>query len=326
MICPKCGSEQPDALECARCGVLVAQYRGPARGASAFRPSASPSTAMASGGATAAVPHPLFPADGASGAVFGDPAPEAMALPSAVLKGSFGTFGIGELLAETFSIYAANFVPFALLTALAISPLYLLRFLMITAFGPGLSAAKAAVAALVVVVSLLAPQIATAAITFGVYQQLRGRETSMGECLRRGLSLLLPVFGLALVQALAIGLSALFCLVPAIFVAVRWAVSVPAAVTEGVGVSAAIERSTFLTEGLRFDVFGVLFVLGGLEIALFLAVRLVSARNPLLHLALSGLTDLLIVGLSATAAAVLYYRLRGIKESVDVDQISSVFA
>jgi hypothetical protein len=37
------------------------------------------------------------------------------------------------------------------------------------------------------------------------------------------------------------------------------------------------------------------------------------------------LKDLLVVGLSATASAVLYYRLRGIKESIDVDQIASVF-
>jgi hypothetical protein len=32
------------------------------------------------------------------------------------------------------------------------------------------------------------------------------------------------------------------------------------------------------------------------------------------------------VGLTATATAVMYYRLRSIKESIDVDQIASVFA
>ena len=148
----------------------------------------------------------------------------------------------------------------------------------------------------------------------------------MAECLRRGISLLLPVLGLVIVQALAVGAGILVCIVPGILVALRWAVTIPAAVTEGTGVAASIERSTFLTEGLRADIFGVLFVLGALEIGLMLLVRFVAAKNPFLKLALSGLKDLLVVGLSATASAVLYYRLRGIKESVDVDQIASVFA
>jgi hypothetical protein len=313
MICPKCGSEQPDALECARCGVLVHQYQGPALGASAFRPSASPPPAISD--ATVTVPHPP--------PFTGGPVPEVMSLPPGAFK---GTFGVGELLAETFSIYAANFVPFALLTALAIAPIYVLETIMIAAKAPGFSAARVAASILLLVVALIAPQIATAAITFGVYQHLRGRETSMAECLRRGVSLLMPVLRLVIVQGLAIGAGILVCIVPGVLMALRWAVSIPAAVTEGTGVGASIERSTFLTEGLRTDIFGVLFVLGALEIGLMLLVRFVAAKNPFLHLALSGLKDLLVVGLSATASAVLYYRLRGIKESVDVDQIASVFA
>jgi hypothetical protein len=55
-------------------------------------------------------------------------------------------------------------------------------------------------------------------------------------------------------------------------------------------------------------------------------VEIVAAKNPTLKLLLSGVTDLLTVGLSATGLAVMYYRLRSLKESVDVDQISSVFA
>ena len=29
MICPKCGFEQPDAVECIRCGIVIEKYRGP---------------------------------------------------------------------------------------------------------------------------------------------------------------------------------------------------------------------------------------------------------------------------------------------------------
>jgi len=37
------------------------------------------------------------------------------------------------------------------------------------------------------------------------------------------------------------------------------------------------------------------------------------------------LGGLLMLGLSATVSAVIYYRLRSFNESIDVDQIASVF-
>jgi hypothetical protein len=263
------------------------------------------------------------PAFAATGTVYGGPPPLSTALPQDAF---LGTFGVGEILGQTFSIYFANFLPFAVLTAIALTPTYLLLYFIQQAPASAASPLFMFSAVLVVVLAILAPNIATGAITFGVFQQLRGKDTSIGECLSRGLSLLLPVVGLVIVQSLAIGFAMLACIVPGAILAVRWAVSIPAAVTEGTGVGTSMERSSFLTDGLRWDVFGVLFVLGVIQIGSAFLVRHVAASNPLLGLAFSAVKDLLVVGLSATGSAVMYYRLRGIKESVDVDQISSVFA
>jgi hypothetical protein len=318
MICPKCGFEQPESPECVRCGVLVDRYRGPALGATALRPPVSPRLPAA--GDPPPPPMPTLALAAATGTVYGGPSPEAAALAPGAFR---GTFSVGGILGETFSIYFANFLPFAVLTAVALTPAYALGFLIGRA--PQASALFILSGSLLSLISILASNITTGAITFGVFQQLRGKDASVAECLSRGLSLLLPVFGLALVQSLAIGLGLVACIVPGILLAVRWAVSIPAAVTEGTGVSASIERSTFLTDGLRWDVFGVLFVLGVIQIGSVALLRLV-AGNPTLFLLLTGTKDLLVVGLSATGSAVMYYRLRGIKESIDVDQISSVFA
>ena len=66
-----------------------------------------------------------------------------------------------------------------------------------------------------------------------------------------------------------------------------------------------------------------------------MAVRLVRtsrtvqprrSTNPSLSLILSDVLSLFTVGLSATGTAVMYYRLRSLRESIDVDQIASVFA
>ena len=81
----------------------------------------------------------------------------------------------------------------------------------------------------------------------------------------------------------------LACLVPGIILVVRWAVSVPAAVTEKTGVSESMSRSTFLTEGFRWDVFGLLFMMGAINLGLTLLVYLTAAKNPTLNLLLSGL-------------------------------------
>jgi hypothetical protein len=341
MICPKCGFEQPESPECVRCGIVISRYKGPVLGAPPGPP--SPPSAEEFGNETVmtSVPPPPPPVE-TGGTLYGAPAP-AMAAASGgtIYSGpSFGvpaptfgvpaqpafrgTFEVGKVLGETFSTYFANFIPFVLLTALALSPVYMLQAYIAAA---GKESLMAAFSGLVLVfASVLCPQIATAAITYGVFQQMRGKDTSISDCLSRGLSSLFPVLMLALVQGIIIGIGILLCVVPGIIAMVRWAVSVPAAVEERQGVSGAMDRSTYLTDGFRWDIFGVLFVLGVLSVGSTLVVMMVAGNGETLLLVASGLKDLLTVGLSATASAVMYYRLRSVKESIDVDQIASVFA
>jgi hypothetical protein len=170
--------------------------------------------------------------------------------------------------------------------------------------------------------------VATAAITYGVYQQMRGASPSISACLQVGLSTLFPLVGLAIVQGLGIFLGLLACVIPAIILTVRWAVAVPAKVEERVSVSDALSRSTFLTEGYRWQVFGVLVIIGAINIGLTIVLVLIFAAKTQsggFQFAAS-LLSIVTTGLSATASAVMYYRLRGVKEGIDVDQISSVFA
>jgi uncharacterized membrane protein len=113
------------------------------------------------------------------------------------------------------------------------------------------------------------------------------------------------------------------------------AVSIPAAVEERPGVMAALNRSSHLTEGNRWQVFAVLFLLGLISagLSLFLIPLLggteaaSAARDGSSPVALiiSELVGLVPTGLSATASAVMYYRLRSLKEGIDVEEIASVF-
>jgi hypothetical protein len=294
-----------------------------------------PGPAAAPAGIQGTVYGGPVPAPAGGGTVYGGPPagpppgiPAGAVLPTPAFGLDQHRFGVGNILSQTFSVYFANFLPFALLTALALAPVYLLEGYstapVMKAGQPSLTAFSPVL--MVLAVTMVCRYFATAAITYGVFQQMRGMDSSIGACLAQGLSSLLPIVGLAIVQGIAIGFGLVACVVPGILLSLIWAVSIPAAVTERVGIGEALSRSVFLTRGMRGDIFSTLFVLGLLQIAMVLLVNLAAARNHALHVVLLDLNAMFSVGLSATASAVMYYRLRSIKESIDVDQIASVFA
>jgi hypothetical protein len=372
MICPKCGFEQPDGVECMRCGVIISRYKGPVAGAAAprstphpFAPGASPlpppfispPPVNAGGAVHAPIPPPPSispagtgfgdsPANPAGGTVYGGPPPPPAGSgtvyggPGSIAPafssfgpGFHGTFEAGKILSEAFSIYFTNFIPFILLSTLALSPLLLFSAWASTVPVTEMVASQGN-QLLGYLIQVLCVPIATAAITYGVYQQMRGASPSIAACLKVGLSTLFPLLGLAIVQGFAMGCSC-FLVIPWIFLSVVWAVSIPAKVEEGMSVTDAMGRSYHLTEGYRWQVLGVLAVLFVVNLVLIMGMGLVvgvsSVRsgNAVHPGRLQFLTSLLAVvttGLSATASAVMYYRLRSVKESIDVDHISSVFA
>ena len=352
MICPKCGFEQPDSVECMRCGVIISRYKGPVAGAGprdtppAFAPGVPPPPppsfippppVIAGGAVHAPIPPPPTlspngtvyggpppPPPPGSGSVYGGPGSGAQAFSS--FPAFHGTFETGAITSEVFSVYFANIIPFLLLSALALSPVLLLSA-WASSLPPGYPLASLA-RSLQGLVQLFCAPVATAAITYGVYEQMRGSSPSLGTCLKVGLSTLFPLVGLAIVQGCGIMVALVACIVPGIILAVRWAVAIPAKVEEKVGVGDALSRSNYLTEGYRWQVFGVLFIIGMIGFALVVVAGVAFGgkiqSGPFQFT--SSLLSIVTTGLSATASAVMYYRLRSVKESIDVDQISSVFA
>jgi hypothetical protein len=366
MICPKCGFEQPESPECVRCGVIVSRYKGSAVS------TPPPPAPMASPVFAEPAPAPAGAGtvyDGSAsvggGTVYQGPPPGSAAavaapgtprVPSAAVLVITQRLRVGETLSESFSIYFRNFIPFTILTAVAFSPIFLGAGLLTRQVATTNAAVAGGGSALVALVTLLlCVPISTAAITYGVFQEMRGRDTSLGSCLSVGLSSLLPVLSVAILQILILfgaviaavvpvvflisGMLAggtrssaacsimllpllLLCYVPAIMLALRYFVAVPAAVEERPGAREALRRSAFLTEGQRGRIFGILLVLGVLNLGVNLGAALVPGAGAVL----GPLLSLVMTGLFATTCAVIYYRLRSFHESIDVDQIASVFA
>jgi hypothetical protein len=356
--------------------VIVGRYKGPVFGAplpardEPAWPVSPPPAPVASAGTVFAGPAPAFAgvepmgAPGETGTVYQGPPPgsPALAASSGAARSSTPVFTVmrklrvGETLSESLAIYFRNIIPFTILTAAAFSPIYLFAGFLTRQAATSHPATAALGGSLVVLATvLLCIPISTATITYGVFQQMRGRDTSLGSCLSVGLSNLLPVFSVAFLQILLVVGAVLVTLIPILFLIgmmasagtrssaacslmlvpllflayvpalmlwLRYFVAVPAAVEERPGAADALRRSAFLTEGQRGPMFGVLLVLGVLNGG----VGLGSAMIPRAGAVLEPLVSLVMTGIFSTTCAVIYYRLRSFHESIDVDQIASVFA
>ena len=117
----------------------------------------------------------------------------------------------------------------------------------------------------------------------------------------------------------------MLCIIPGIIVAITLSVSVPVAVEEKPGVFASLRRSGELTKGYRDQIFGVFFVIGAINIALAFGFNMLAYVSPSASLVLNAIREVLNTGISATASAFIYYQLRSVKESLDLDELASVF-
>jgi len=239
---------------------------------------------------------------------------------------------VGRLVGEGLATFGRCFVPFVLLTALALSPWLLLRSTpgWRRAFDPW----WAALADLGLHWSLAA--VATGTLTFSVVRRLQGEPARTAQVIAHGLRSFPRVLGTAALRILLIALASLLLLVPGILLAVRWFVAVPVAAIEGSSGAAAMVRSHELTAGSRGAIFGAWLLvkvvqIGTIVLLQFLLFSLVPRgergfyRTMGLYQWLDAATTIVVDAFAATLAAVCYVQLRRCKENLEPTRIAAVF-
>jgi len=238
---------------------------------------------------------------------------------------------VGSVLGRTFSVWARNLVPFLLVGLVVVSPV-LLGFLLL-----GLSPSPNALwARLLDLVSNVLTLALTGGVTYGVFQALHERPSDVGDILRKGVNRMGAVWATAIFMGIAVALGICALIIPGLVLMTRWWVAVPVAVIESLGASAALKRSSELTEGNRWRVFALVLTMGVIVFVatLVLAGLLGAATAGLqsstrqIHPWTQLLLEVLTVPLNALAAvapAIAYHDLRIGKEGADMEELLRVF-
>jgi hypothetical protein len=234
---------------------------------------------------------------------------------------------VGDVFNRAINLFSARWAPFIGLSLVAYAPNFLYSVATAGAAGTqGLSAASLQ-GFLLVVIRLACSSLASAAIIYGVVQELRGRAFTFSDSLRIGFGRVGAVIGLSLLVGILVALAMILLVVPGIIVLCIFAVAVPVCVVESLGPRASMSRSSFLTKGNRWRIFGIFVVIFIASLIFGAIVGFVAAK--LGGLRLVQISVFLIEGIvgafNSVTVGVLYYQLRVAREGADIEKIASVF-
>jgi uncharacterized membrane protein len=156
---------------------------------------------------------------------------------------------------------------------------------------------------------------------------MRGRPVSLSESLQVGLQRFFPIVGLAIVMGIMVMLGFILLIVPGLILLTMWFVSTPACVVERLGPIRSLGRSSELTKGHRWKIFGLMLVLLLISMVVTPVIEYSFAAigGTMLVLIASLLWNGVWGAFYAISVVVTYHDLRVAKEGIDIEQIAAVF-
>ncbi|CCE02599.1 conserved membrane hypothetical protein [Bradyrhizobium sp. STM 3809] len=229
-------------------------------------------------------------------------------------------FRVGSALSKTFSVFAARLGSFLLLALIPLTPVLALK-IMASMGGPS----RAGLFELVSnIATIFLAMVAQAVTLYAAFQQMGGKSVSVVQSLSVGLGRFFPVLGVALLSGLGVGLASILFLIPGLIVLCMLYVAVPACVIEKTAVFDSINRSSDLTKGYRWQIFGLIalvYIVSFAVLILFGWFGGITTLSGVPYFAWQVVTT----AFSAVLAAVVYHDLRVAKEGIDVDSLALVF-
>jgi hypothetical protein len=232
-------------------------------------------------------------------------------------------FNIGRVTSRMFDLIRRNFVTFFALAFLFSG----VPTIISTVLGLYDDAAPGSSFLLALAMDMILLTFLQAALTRATLDDFGGKRVSLVPAIATALTLLFPLLGLALLTGLAIMLGLLALVVPGLYLLLRWMVTSAALVSERLTITGAMRRSTNLTAGHLWPIFGLtilyfVFVL----VALYASAAVTNVFDETMTgLLIDGALNAFDAMVSTVGVASIYFELRQIKEGVSVSDIAAVF-
>lgn len=255
------------------------------------------------------------------------------------MQGTKPPLGVGAIISSTFSILFSNFVKVILLAfvgsvvSLLLNALFLGFDAAIGVADPDFTTGSWAIFgfAFSSLLNIVIYGLVTALLIQLAYDARLGRSNSLGTYFKGALPAIVPIAVLSIAIGILSALGALALIVGALWVYAVFYVTAPVAVIERGGFG-SMGRSAELTKEYRWPIVGLFLIVSILALVIQAVGGFVvtAAAGPSTAMVLVGglLLSLSIAfgyAIGGIATALIYARLREIKEGIDVDQIASVF-
>jgi len=240
---------------------------------------------------------------------------------------------IGEILDRTFTLYRRYFLLFVGISAIPQIAVLAMRLaqIMYLPIRPTLET-TAWLGLALMLVSLFAYLLSQGGTVLAVSELYLGRSTTITESLQRVWGEIGSIFGVVILNGLAIGLGFILLIIPGIYLACRLLVCIPVAMIEKRGARESLERSFELTRENTLRSFIILLLsvvlswAGQILLSAPFAVLIALHRGDPMMLrvwtALSqvgaSLASILVSPILLIATSLYYYDLRVRKEAFDI--------
>jgi hypothetical protein len=249
--------------------------------------------------------------------------------------------GIGEILTHALDIYRMHWKNLIALVAIIVVPLTVLQALLANQLSDAAQVTQTVngqvqingslgafwLASLATaLLSVLTFTILTGAITRAAALTFLGHDMDIAESYRFGLARFWSIVLVGLLYGLAVLGGLILFIIPGIFFAIRFALSVHTLVIEGQRGTSALSRSWNLVKGLGWHVFGALFVAAFL--AGIVSAVLTAPFNSSLALRTIGqsIASVITMPYTALVGVLLYLDVRVRKEGYDPSQLEADLA
>jgi len=219
-------------------------------------------------------------------------------------------FEMGDVIDSAFTVLRSHFVLFAV-TAFIFAGLPAFLQDGLARLNPG-SDPRAAEFLYLLVECILQLGLQATLVTRAV-ATLTGERVDLRTLVGRGVSAMLPLLGLTVVQGLIIFIGLIALVIPGLFLLTIWSVASPVLVMERLSISMAFRRSSALTKGRRWAVLGLVLIYIVLALVIVLvssAVAFARASGSLPTTVAGALSATLMFMLTTAGVSALYFELR----------------